>query len=61
MEVYEVQDRAETCDKGVGDALSIRELQYDISVSTPAAGVVSTSLVCAKCVAIVERHKSKSN
>ena len=41
--------------------LSVRELQYDLVVSTPASRLVRTSIVCARCKIEVEGHKYRVN
>ncbi|XP_027941341.1 uncharacterized protein LOC114195149 [Vigna unguiculata] len=37
--------------------LPVKELQYDLVVSTPASGLVRTSTVCARCKIEVEGHE----
>ena len=41
--------------------LPMRELQYDLVVSTPASGLVRTSIVCARCLIEVEGRKYRVN
>ena len=41
--------------------LPMRELQYDLVVSTPASGLVRTSIVCARCLIEVEGSKYRVN
>jgi len=41
--------------------LSVRELQYDLVVSTPASGLVRTSTFCARCRIEVEGRKYRVN
>jgi len=41
--------------------LMVRELQYDLVVSTPASGMVRTSTVCAWCLIEVDGRKYKVN
>ena len=41
--------------------LPVRELQYDLVVSTPASGLVRTSTACARCKIEVEGRKYKVN
>ncbi|XP_027934429.1 uncharacterized protein LOC114189899 [Vigna unguiculata] len=41
--------------------LLVRELQYDLVVSTLASGLVRTSTMCARCLIEVEERKYKVN
>ena len=41
--------------------LPVKELQYDLVVSTPASGLVRTSTVCARCKIEVEGCKYRVN
>jgi len=41
--------------------LPVRELLYDLVVSTPAFGMVRTSTLCARCLIEVEGHKYRVN
>jgi len=41
--------------------LTVRELQYDLVVSTPASGLVRTSTMCARCLIEVEGRKYRVN
>jgi len=41
--------------------LLVRELQYDLVVSTPASRLVRTSIVCARCLIEVEGRKYRIN
>ncbi|XP_017411802.1 uncharacterized protein LOC108323723 [Vigna angularis] len=45
---------SETCVKDLG--LVVRELQYDLTVSTPTSGLVKTSTLCARCSMVVEER-----
>ncbi|XP_022640534.1 uncharacterized protein LOC106770516 [Vigna radiata var. radiata] len=50
---------SKVCVKRLG--LAVRELQYDLVVSTPAAGLVRTSTVCARCPIEVEGRRFRVN
>jgi len=41
--------------------LPVRELHFELLVSTPASGIVSTSVVCAECPLVVEGRRFKVN
>ena len=41
--------------------LPVRELQFDLVVSTPTSGIVRTSTLCARCLIEVEGHKYRVN
>jgi len=41
--------------------LEVRELHFELLVSTPASGIVSTSVVCAECPVVVEGCRFKVN
>ena len=41
--------------------LPVRELHFELLVSTPASEIVSTSVVCAECPVIVEGRRFKVN
>ncbi|XP_047180297.1 uncharacterized protein LOC124846970 [Vigna umbellata] len=49
----------ESCVEDLG--LAVRELQYDLTVSTPTSGLVKTSTVCARCSVVVEGRQFKVN
>ncbi|XP_052730424.1 uncharacterized protein LOC128195792 [Vigna angularis] len=46
---------------GTEAANSVRELQYDLTVSTPTSGIVKTSTVCVRCSVVVEGRQYKVN
>ncbi|XP_052734186.1 uncharacterized protein LOC128196715 [Vigna angularis] len=50
---------SETCARELG--LQVRELQYDLTVSTPTSGIVKTSTVCVRCSVVVEGRQYKVN
>ncbi|XP_017428965.1 uncharacterized protein LOC108337039 [Vigna angularis] len=50
---------SETCARELG--LPVRELQYDLTVSTPTSGIVKTSTVCVRSSVVVEGRQYKVN
>ncbi|XP_052732489.1 uncharacterized protein LOC128196275 [Vigna angularis] len=50
---------SDTCTRELG--LTVRELQYDLTVSTPTSGIVKTSTFCVRCSVVVEGHQYKVN
>ena len=41
--------------------LPVKELQYDLTVSTPASGLVKTSTLCARCPIVIKGRRFKVN
>ncbi|XP_047150275.1 uncharacterized protein LOC124822327, partial [Vigna umbellata] len=50
---------SDTCTRELG--LTVRELQYDLTISTPTFGIMKTSTVCVRCSVVVEERHYKVN